>query len=83
MTQDDAEMMLEASVGELRLLDHVVSDIIDASRGPVEYELAVTAGRSRGVWAALGRVVILTSYTAMERLLVTFAIERRIVTPHC
>jgi hypothetical protein len=76
MTEDDAETMIAASLGELKLLEHAISHITEPSRGPVEQDLAAVAGQSSDLWAALGRLVILTAYTAIERLVVTFATDR-------
>ena len=63
-------------LGELKLLEHAISHITEPSRGPVEQDLAAVAGQSSDLWAALGRLVILTAYTAIERLVVTFATDR-------
>lgn len=77
---DSAEARVEGSMAELAVLHAAVESILASRAARLEAELAVTAPSSGGLWPAVGRILVRTVYTALERLVVMYSKDQRIST---
>jgi hypothetical protein len=72
----EAVSLLQASVGEMLVLDLACAAVADGCDPMRELETSVVAPHSAGMWGALARIGLPVTFTAIERVVGTFARDR-------
>jgi len=72
----EAVLLLQASVGEMLVLDLACAAVAAGCDPMREFEASVVAPHSGGMWGALARIGLPVTFTAIERVIGTFARDR-------